>query len=341
MTEPIQQLTQAVQDSWRRFLDVYEPLRPELYRYCRHLTRSPWDAEDLAQDAMARAFATLACLIEPPPNPRAWLFRVASNLWIDQLRRRRESPGPVPEPVEAPEPRASREALGTLLTRLSPQERAAVVLKDVFDLTLEEIAEALSTTVGAIKAALHRGRTKLVQAPEILEGPGAAPEVLDAFCEAFNARDLDRLTSMFLETATIEVVSASTGYGREVARQRVLPGMLFGSRLLADLTAPCGVEMRYRHGALPTLPRAEVRLHRGEPILLSWYAHDDGEAVRALSRLTFDDSGLVSHLQNYFYTPEVITEVCRELGVPFRINGYFSAESHGSGDRCPGPSSTT
>jgi len=339
MTDPRPQLSQSVQGSWRHFRDAYEPLRPELYRYCRHLARSPWDAEDLVQETMARAFATLACLIEQPPNPRAWLFRVASNLWIDQQRRRREFPGAVPGAIEAPEPRASREAMGTLLTRLSPQERAAVVLKDAFDLTLEEIAEALSTTVGAVKAALHRGRTKLVQAPDTPEGPEAAPAVLDAFCAAFNARDLDRLTAMLLDTATIEVVGASTGYGREVARQRVLPGMLFGSRLLADLTAPCGVEMRYRHGALPTLPRAEVRVHRGEPLLLSWYAHDDGEAVRAVTRLTLDDSGLVSHLHNYFYTPELITEVCRELGVPFRVNGYFSPESCGPAGRCPTPDS--
>src|SRR5688572_32839231 len=80
--------TSAIQGSWHRFLDSYEPLRPQLYRYCRALTRSPWDAEDLAQDTMARAFVTLAQMIEPPPNPRAWLFRVASNLWIDAIRHR-------------------------------------------------------------------------------------------------------------------------------------------------------------------------------------------------------------------------------------------------------------
>ncbi len=70
-----------------RFLDLYEPLRPELYRYCRHLTRSPWDADDLVQDALFRGFATLGCMNEPPPHPRAWLFRVASNLWIDRQAR--------------------------------------------------------------------------------------------------------------------------------------------------------------------------------------------------------------------------------------------------------------
>ena len=78
--------------SLRRFLEIYEPLRPALYRFCRYLSRSPWDAEDLVQDAMARAFATLGGLLEPPRDPRAWLFRVASNLWIDHVRRRDARP---------------------------------------------------------------------------------------------------------------------------------------------------------------------------------------------------------------------------------------------------------
>ncbi|MGH8310289.1 MAG: RNA polymerase sigma factor, partial [Steroidobacteraceae bacterium] len=196
------ELSDTVKDSWHRFLDVYEPLRPELYRYCRYLTRSPWDAEDLAQDTLARAFVTLGCLFkEMPPNPKAWLFRVASNLWIDRTRRLREVPGDIPETSAEPEPQADPEAAGTLIVRLSPQERAAVVLKDVFDFTLEEIAEALSTTVGAIKAALHRGRTWL-RAPEPADLPEPrmpAPAVLNAFCDAFNARDLDRLTALLLD----------------------------------------------------------------------------------------------------------------------------------------------
>src|ERR1700722_11897836 len=190
-SEPPGSLAPSLRSSWQGFLDTYEALRPELYRYCRHLTRSPWDAEDLAQDTMARAFVTLGQMGEAPPNPRAWLFRVASNLWLDQLRkRRREEPlGEHEGGTGALDPHAPREAAGTLFGQLSPQERAAVVLKEVFDLSLEEIAEALSTTPGAVKAALHRGRGKLVEtAPEPERAP--APAVLDAFCAAFNAGDI-------------------------------------------------------------------------------------------------------------------------------------------------------
>src|SRR5437867_3329023 len=63
-------LPTATQRSWHRFLETYEPLRSELYRYCRYLTRSPWDAEDLAQDTLARAFVTLARMGQDPANPR-------------------------------------------------------------------------------------------------------------------------------------------------------------------------------------------------------------------------------------------------------------------------------
>ena len=311
----------AAQRSWRRFLETYEPLRSELYRYCRYLTRSPWDAEDLAQDALARAFVTLARMGDEPANPRAWLFRVASNLWIDQMRRHREVPAPEADVAVTSEPRAPREAAGTLLVKLSPQERAAVVLKDVFELSLEETAEAIGTTVGAVKAALHRGRGKLVDeaAPEKATAP--APGALDAFCAAFNAGDLDRLTSLLLDSAVVEVVGATTQYGPEAARRTVLTGMLFGSRRLADADARTGIDARFTHGVLPDPPRCEARAHRGRWLTLHWYKHTDGEAVRAFT--TFELEGdRIARLANYFYNPDFLVDLGGELGVPVRINGH-------------------
>jgi RNA polymerase sigma-70 factor (ECF subfamily) len=318
-------LASALRSSWHGFLEAYEPLRSDVYRYCRHLTRSPWDAEDLAQDTMARAFVTLGQMGEPPPNPRAWLFRVASNLWLDQVRRhRRERPPGNAPPVEgstaAVDPREAREVAGTLIGQLSPQERAAVVLKDVFDLSLEEIAEALSTTTGAVKAALHRGRGKLVEtAPE--PGRAPAPAVLDAFCAAFNAGDIDRLTSLLLDTASVEVVGATTQYGPEAARRTVLYGMLFGSSRMATADVNGGMEARFIQGVLPAPPRVEALAHRGEWFLLHWYRHQDGEAVRAITRIEADGDR-VARLQNYFFNPDFVAEVCGELGFPWRSNGY-------------------
>jgi RNA polymerase sigma-70 factor (ECF subfamily) len=317
------ELPAAVQGSWTDFLHHYEPLRPELYRYCRHLTRSPWDAEDLVQDTLARAFVTLGQMGHAPPTPRAWLFRVASNLWIDRTRHRRVEasfPTDVRDTAAAADPRSTREIAGTLLGQLSPQERAAVVLKDVFDLSLDETAEALSTTVGAVKAALHRARGKLVEPPPE-EPTTPRPEVLDAFCAAFNAGDLDRLTTLLLDTASVEVVGATTQYGRDAARRTVLTGMLFGHARLVAGDPSTGVDPRLTEGILADAPRVEARVHRGGWVLVHWYRHDDGEAVRALTRVEVDGDH-VSHLQNYFFNVELIADVCAELGLPSRSNGY-------------------
>jgi RNA polymerase sigma-70 factor (ECF subfamily) len=72
---------------------------------------------------------------------------------------------------------------------------------------------------------------------------------------------------------------------------------------------------------LPNVPRVELRAHRGETLLLHWYEHSDGEFVRAVTRVAADGDKL-SRVLNYFYTPDFLTEVCRELGVPSRTNGY-------------------
>jgi RNA polymerase sigma-70 factor (ECF subfamily) len=335
MDNPNPRVTDAirhdVEASWHRFLDLYEPLRPELYRYCRHLTRSPWDADDLVQDALFRAFAKLGWMHEAPANPRAWLFRVASNLWIDRLRALQAEPEAAPDRgASNSEPRAVREAAGTLLSRLSPQERVAVVLKEAFNFTLEEIAEALSTTPGTVKSALHRGRGKLVE-PEVQGDAPPKPEVLDAFCAAFNAGDLDRLTSLLLETTEIEVVRVHTEYGPEAARRGVFQGMLFGIRRLADPARLDGLDPAFFRNVLPQSPRVESRLHRGEWLLVHWYAHSDGEAVRAVTRVEADGDKL-TRVRNYFYTPDVLAEICAELQVPFRSNGYrYWKPSRGEG----------
>ena len=145
--------TQEVQQVWQRFLQRTEPLRPDLHRYCRALIGSVWDAEDLVQDTLLRAFAKLGDISLRIDNPKAYLFRIASNLWVDHCRRTAEVMPADRSMASNPEQSMEiRDAAKQLLLRLSPQERAAVVLKDVFDFRLEEIATILQTTVGAIKA---------------------------------------------------------------------------------------------------------------------------------------------------------------------------------------------
>ncbi len=97
--------------------------------------------------------------------------------------------------------------------------------------------------------------------------------------------------------------------------------MLYGSRRLAEVETRGGMDPRFKQRVLPLVPRAEVRSHRGESLVLLWYAHEDGEAVRGLVRAETHGDRL-SRVLNYFYTPDFIADVCRELNVPFRLNGY-------------------
>jgi len=287
-----------------RFLAVFEPIRPELYRYCRYLTRSAWDAEDLVQDALARAFVSLASTAELPDNPRAWLFKVASNAWLNRIARKGELLQQTPEPNSAPEARAKREAAGTLLGLLSPQERAAVVLKDAFEFSLEEIAQALETSVGAVKTALHRGRGKLAL-PEPERAASVHPQVLDDFCAAFDAGDLERLTALLLDDAIVAMPGILIERGAAAARAGTFRGTLEGC---AENDAQLG---------LVGPPRCEVRNYRGEPILV-WFW---GGTVRTLLRVD-THAGRIARITNYFHAPELLSEICAELGLPVRTNGY-------------------
>jgi len=333
---PSESFVAATQQSWLRFLESFEPLRPELYRYCRFLTKSALDAEDLSQETLTRAFAASARLAAPPENPRAWLFRVATNAWVDQTRRRTADPlsGDEPDATAAGEPGELREAAGQLLVRLSPQERAAIVLKEAFGLSLDETASTLGTSVGAIKAALHRGRAKLAVEHVATTAARPVPKALEAFCDAFRAGDLPRLTALLLDNAIVEVVGATTVHGPDEASRTVLPGILLGHRVLADLSAPIAIPVELRKGALPDTPRIELVWHRDRWLLLTWYAHVDGDAVRAVT--TFEcDGDKIARIDNYFFSPDMFAELGAELGVPVRSNGRRWWWPSGARHDCP------
>jgi RNA polymerase sigma-70 factor (ECF subfamily) len=147
-------------------------LRPELHRYCARLMGSVIDGEDVVQDTFARAFVALDELKEDPPL-RAWLFRIAHNRALDLLRSRAiRAAEPIeaaqevadPESLDPVEMLMRREAVNTALRRfveLPTVQRSVVILKDVLDQSLEEIAAMLDLTVNAVKAHLARGRARL------------------------------------------------------------------------------------------------------------------------------------------------------------------------------------
>src|SRR5215469_13019795 len=177
------------------FLETISTLRPSLHRYCTRMTGSVMDGEDVVQEALFEAYRKLDKFDDSRPI-KPWLFRIAHNRCIDFLRRRgvreeAEVVAAMPEAVQPAEPALGNgKAVEHLVITLPPKERACVLLKDVFDYSLEEIAELVESTVGGVKSALNRARTKLAESsPEWKAARSASPElrrIMQLYIERFN-----------------------------------------------------------------------------------------------------------------------------------------------------------
>src|SRR5262245_42186501 len=153
------------EERYKAFLETVSTLRPSLHRYCARMMGSVMDGEDVVQEALFEAYRKLDKFDDSRPL-KPWLFRIAHNRCIDFLRRRgvqveAETAAATSDIVETAEPAVLGidRALEHLVINLPPMERACVLLKDVFDYSLQETAELVESTVGGVKAALHRGRS--------------------------------------------------------------------------------------------------------------------------------------------------------------------------------------
>jgi RNA polymerase sigma-70 factor (ECF subfamily) len=188
-------------------------LRPELHRYCARLMGSVIDGEDVVQDTFARAVAALQDLDEMP-QLRPWLFRIAHNRALDLLRGRAVRKA---EPIEAasdvadeanPDPvevLMRQEAVKTAVSRfaeLPTMQRSVVILKDVLDEQLSEIAALLDLTVDAVKGHLARGRARLrevnARASALAEARPASA-ALARYVALFNQRDWEGLRALLAD----------------------------------------------------------------------------------------------------------------------------------------------
>ena len=232
-----------------RFLELVAEIRPELHRYCARLTGSVVEGEDIVQETLAKAYYAISMAPEMPPL-RPFLFRIAHNTALDALRRHDRKLvdlyAEVPEEVtvdERPDPEVIRAALATFL-HLPIGQRSAVILKDVLGCTLEEIVESTGTSLPAVKAALHRGRSALRARAEL--APAEAPKdpralaeeraLLHRYARLFNARDWEALRRSLAEDCRLDLVSRAERRGPAVGEYfaryaelgdfRVVPGLL-------------------------------------------------------------------------------------------------------------------
>src|SRR6476469_7431968 len=270
------------------FLATVADLRPSLHRYCARMTGSVADGEDVVQDALFDAYRRLESFDGTRPL-KPWLFRIAHNRCVDFLRHRgvredAESVAAIADavwPHDPPGPALGR-AVEHLVLTLPPMERACVLLKDVLDHSLEEIAELTGSTLGGVKAALHRGRAKLAASPVARprDADVASQDVralLARYVDQFNRRDWDGLR---------EMVSADT---------RIRVADRFAGRL---------VDSPYfsRYERLPLTLRLRLADVDGEPMIVAEYRRDgvwtSGGVIRFVVR-----EGRIAEIGDYHHCP--------------------------------------
>jgi RNA polymerase sigma-70 factor (ECF subfamily) len=207
--------------------ELLEPHRGELTAYCYRMLASPFEAEDAVQETMIRAWRSYD-RFEGRSALRSWLYRIATNVCLDMLQgsKRRARPmdlGPAGEPVaenlrtpdvpwlqpipdpadETVEKETIKLAFVGALQHLPPKQRAVLILCEVLRWQASEVAELLSTSVASVNSALQRARATL----ETVEAPSATPsevdeELLARYVAAFEAYDMEALTSLIQEDAT-------------------------------------------------------------------------------------------------------------------------------------------
>ena len=294
-----------VRGPWRRYLDRLAPERPALHRYCCRLTGNVWDGEDLTQDTLIKVFSLLGKIDVQLENPRAYLIRTATNLWIDRVRHAaRELAYAEFQSHEDSAVQASAEttvdagnAAGALFRILHPQERAAVVLKETLDYSLEDIAALLNTSTGAIKAALHRGRGRLQGSMPEAGFPAPSHKLVEAFMQALAAQDLETLKSICAADLSVELVGGAEMNNFEQA----------------------GSFFKHAHASIPALgfgtgPRWEMADYHGEPMVLGFRTLYGQEGLNEIHRIE-ELEGQIVRVRTYCFCEDTLAAVANELGL--------------------------
>jgi RNA polymerase sigma-70 factor (ECF subfamily) len=262
--------------------EALERDRRLLWGVCYRMTGNAADADDLVQETFVRALTRPPKLDGQPVRP--WLVRVAMNLSLDHLRKRRRRgyvgewlPSPVPtESDENPasfDPRARGEdspaaryemresvsfAFLLALEALTPLQRAVLLLRDVFDYSTGEAADALGIGESNVKVTLLRARRRMRDYDKNKEAltPArreATRQALEQFLLCINNGDVRGLEQLLVEN----VVSISDGGGKVNAALNPIKGRTNLLRLIAGLSAK-----------LRSSPKASLRDLNGLPAVL-------------------------------------------------------------------------
>lgn len=210
----------------------FQRLRPRLRGIAYRMLGSRDDAEDIVQDAYLRWHRADATQMT---SPEAWLVTTVSRLCIDRLRQvrveRETYVGPwLPEPLvsEAPPADAPTELASNLsvaflmvLERLAPEERAAFLLREIFDIGYSEVAQILGKSEAACRQIVSRASKRVREnKPRVHVNEAAHRNLLERFVQAILKQDKDALLGVLAEQATW----TSDGGGKAKAARKVVRG---------------------------------------------------------------------------------------------------------------------
>jgi RNA polymerase sigma-70 factor (ECF subfamily) len=191
------------------------------------MTGSVIDGEDMVHEVVVKAIDAFSRMA-PIAHLEGWLIRIAHNSALNFLARRTrqntvlsdEDPSTIADPISETENRQAATASLRTFMRLPAAQRSSVILKDVLGYSLREVGSIMGSSVGAVKADLHRGRTRL---REFLHEADDAPvpvlreperSRLKLYVERFNARDFDAVRDMLAEDVRLDLVNAAQRKGR-------------------------------------------------------------------------------------------------------------------------------
>jgi RNA polymerase sigma factor (sigma-70 family) len=304
----LESLSSTMRDLKKEFNLIIEPYRPILWRYCRAMTGSPWDAEDLVQETLTKTYAALPKLWQPI-FPKSLLFRIATNTWINHCRKNNVQLDVFDDSTiishDDADPFVVREAISALMEVLPPRQAVVVLLRDVFEFRASEVSEIMGIAEGAVKSILHRARAKLkavqttAQENIVMESPISYSPVVEEFIKAFNKRDPDAIAALLDDNATNDIIHVAVEYGREYIRKYSLNG--------------------WANDPIPMIAYNQVLW--GKTVIIVLADYENNKKLYSIIELEHENN-IIQGKKNYYFCQDLLAAAGEELNYPVLQNGY-------------------
>jgi RNA polymerase sigma factor (sigma-70 family) len=267
------------------------------------LTGSPWDAEDLLQETLLKAFSSLS-RVKQAINPKSYLFRIATNAWMDSFRKNRV----VTEVLELEDLYDEEsvtygdvyEAIETVVQILPPKQTSVLLLVDIYKFTSKETAEIIGSTEGAVYSLLKRARTNLNNLHiEKLEADQKhnpisriQEKVIQQYMDSFVKGDFSTIGSLLAEYATNEVVGRGMDIGKAQIRKNSMGDWASG-------------------GSKQNLSSKFITLWE-KPAIVYTRESEKGSVLWDITTVEMEDGYIVKH-KSYYFCKEFLSLAAKEL----------------------------